>query len=209
MPLPTTQNVPGVYHRVEKGQSLWRISKTYGVDMEEIIDINRLPDATKLNEGQLLFIPGAEDNIKIEIAPLRKTESADFENIQIPDSGDFIWPVKGRVTSFYGAKKGNIKNKGIDIQAEEGTDVLASRSGVVSYCDENLKGYGKTVIIDHRDGFSSVYAHNSEILVEPGSKVKRGERIAKVGSTGRAQSPYLHFEIRKKHLTQNPFYYLP
>ena len=97
----------------------------------------------------------------------------------------------------------------IDIQARDGMVVAASRSGRVIFSEEKVKGFGKTVIIDHGDGIQTVYSHNSEILVKIGEDVKQAQPIAKVGSTGRGNSPYLHFEIRKRHKPQNPFYYLP
>ncbi len=201
-PLPRGQKVPGIYHRVEKGQTLWKISKAYNIDMKQIIEANRLSDAGAINEGQLLFIQGAKSTVKIK-------EPADSEKAQAFDSGDFMWPLNGKVISFFGAKVGNVKNKGIDIKADAGKDVLASRSGIISYCSENLKSYGRTIIIDHRDGFSTVYAHNQQILVKPGDRVAQGQVIAKAGSVNLAQNSFLHFEIRKKHEAVNPFYYLP
>ena len=102
-----------------------------------------------------------------------------------------------------------VKNKGIDIGASRGSDVKASRSGRVTFATEYLKGYGKTIIIDHLDGYETVYAHNAQNLVLEDQRVKRGEVIARVGKTGRADRPTLHFEIRKKSKPQNPFYYLP
>ncbi len=191
-------HMQGVYHRVEKGQTLWRIALIYKVGVEELARINRLPNASKIDVGQLIFIPGARQTHKI-------TTSS-----KIQKSKDiFIWPLKGRIVSYYGSKKSNLTNKGIDIRAPQGKEIRASRDGRVSFCEEKVKGFGKTIIIDHRDGLSTVYAHNSEILVETGQEVRQNEVIAKVGSTGRATIPCLHFEIRKKHKPQNPLYYLP
>jgi len=132
-----------------------------------------------------------------------------------PDSVDFvgrnmfIWPVTGEVIFPFSAKKGRVKNKGIDINADEGESVVASRSGKVVYLDEGFKGYGKTVILDHGNGYQTVYAYNSDILVDIGKTVNQKERIAKVGKTGRAKRASLHFEIRKNGEPQNPLSYLP
>jgi murein DD-endopeptidase MepM/ murein hydrolase activator NlpD len=166
--------------------------------MEDIVRHNDIMDASKIRAGQLLLIPGAKE--RIDIKTLFIPESA---------SGDFIWPVKGKVFSFFGSRDKNIINKGIDIACPKGTDVVASKAGVVSYINDAMRGYGKVIIIDHNDEFSTVYAHNSEILVQLGQKLPQGFIIGKVGSTGRAKRPYLHFEIRKKHEPLNPFYYLP
>lgn len=196
--LKETQRPPGVYYEVKRGDTLWKVSKLYDVDVKDIIKANRLPDATKINVGQKLFIPSA-------------AKEADYSNIirGDPSSGTFSWPVAGKVISYFGTKKGLVTNKGIDIDAREGSKVVAADGGIVNFIDENMKGLGKTIIIDHKNGFSTVYAHNSAILVEVGQRVKRNQLIAKVGKTGRATKPYLHFEIRKGHEPQNPFYYLP
>ncbi len=121
----------------------------------------------------------------------------------------FIWPVRGYVLVPFGSKVNNVINKGIDIKAQEGSSVKAARSGKVVYCDSHLKGFGKTVIIDHGEGLQSVYSYNSDIMVSVGGRVAKSETIAKVGRTGRAKEPSLHFEIRKDGEPQNPLYYLP
>ena len=121
---------------------------------------------------------------------------------------DFIWPVRGQVVSVFGSQTPQGPNKGVNIGAQEGTGVIAARSGRVSFLDENLKGYGKTVIIDHGDQLSTVYTHLSSIGVGVGDSVRQGQSIGTVGSTGRAAAPFLHFEIRRRHRAENPFYFL-
>ena len=122
--------------------------------------------------------------------------------------GSFVWPVKGYVVSSYGSKIDRIINKGIDIKAEEGTYVKAAKAGRVVYCDPYMKGYGKTVILDHGDSYQTVYSYNSDILVQVGDSVTQNSIIAKVGKTGRAKEPSLHFEIRRDGAPQDPSYYL-
>ncbi|MBL7155729.1 MAG: peptidoglycan DD-metalloendopeptidase family protein [Candidatus Omnitrophica bacterium] len=191
-------SVPGFYHEVQRGQTLWHISKIYDVNFEKLISANHLPDASKIEVGQLIFIPNKS---KEALGGSRIEKSKTFEN--------FIWPVRGTVVSYFGSTKDLVKNKGIDIEARELAGVAASRSGRVTFASDNLKGYGKTIIIDHRDGFQTVYAYNAQNLVTLDQAVKQGEIIAKVGRTGRAAKPMLHFEVRKNHEPQNPFYYLP
>ena len=190
-------SAPGIYHEVARGETLWGISKIYAVALSKIASANRLPDASKIEVGQLIFIPTAGETAK----PASYAKAAKLES--------FIWPVRGIVVSYFGSTKSMAKNKGIDIRAQEGSAVAASRSGRVTFATNHLKGYGKTIIIDHFDGFETVYAHNKENLVQAGQHVKRGEIIAKAGSTGRTEVSALHFEIRKNHKPQNPFYYLP
>jgi septal ring factor EnvC (AmiA/AmiB activator) len=191
--IPDTMS--GIYHEVQRGETLWRLANAYNVKMGELVHVNRLPDASRINEGQLVFIPGAHQR-------LNTTQLYDKHN-------NFIWPIKGKVVSYFGSLKDGVKNKGIDIAGHQGAPVIASRSGRVSFVDDKVKGFGKTLILDHGGGYSSVYAYNSTILVAVGAYVRQGSAIAKVGRSGRAKGASLHFEIRKQHKPQNPFYYLP
>ncbi|MDE4912996.1 peptidoglycan DD-metalloendopeptidase family protein [Methylobacterium sp. 092160098-2] len=106
---------------------------------------------------------------------------------------NFRWPAKGRVISGYGSSG----NEGINIAVPEGTPVKAAEEGTVAYAGSDVKGYGKLVLVRHANGYVSAYAHNGEIDVKPGEKVKRGQTIAKSGASGNVTSPQLHFEIRK------------
>lgn len=189
----------GFYHEVSRGETLWGISKEYSVSLREIVKINRIPNASKIEVGQLILIPRK----KVSSA---KPKAASYNSSKYEN---FMWPVKGKVVSYFGSTLNMVKNKGIDIRAREGLTVAASRSGRVSFASDGMKGYGKTIIIDHAGDFQTVYAHNKENLVMVGQKVNRGEAIARVGQTGRTGYPTLHFEIRKGHEPQNPFYYLP
>lgn len=190
--------MPGIYHRVEKGQTLWRISKMYNVDLDEIVRINRIPDAASIETDQQIFIPSAQ-----KIPPKK-------QNLPSHSSAeDFSWPLKGRVIASFGQTFNDMINKGINIQRARSQDVTASRSGKVIFYGGNFNNFGKTIIIDHGDGFSTVYARNSEVLVKIGDYVHRGAVIARVGSTGRDKDTYLHFQIRKGYIPQNPYFYLP
>ncbi len=183
----------GLYHKVRPRETLWGISRLYGVELEGLASANNIRDAEKILAGQLLYIP----------AP----DLSGFEN---GDKGkQFVWPLKGKILSSFGNKKGGVKNKGIDNRARHGEAVIAARSGRVSFIDENMKGFGKTIIIDHPDEYSTVYAYNSQILVRVGQRVRQGTVIAKAGQSGRTTSPRLHFEIRREHKPQNPNHFLP
>jgi murein DD-endopeptidase MepM/ murein hydrolase activator NlpD len=122
------------------------------------------------------------------------------------DKPEFRWPAKGRVISGFGAKGGN--GDGIAIAVPEGTQVKAAESGVVAYAGEELKGYGKLVLVKHDNGYVSAYAHNGELNVRRGEKVTRGQTIAKSGATGNVTSPQLHFELRKGSTPVDPTKYL-
>ena len=183
----------GVYHKVKKGQTLWRIAKTYDVSISDIIGTNNIPNAAQLEENQLLFIPGAY-----------AAKDIIFDRKASED--EFIWPINGKVVGFFHNKLGNHINKGINIRAQEGQIVRASKTGYVVFADD-LPGYGKTVILGHTDGYYSVYGQNAEILVKLGALVVKNTPIGKIGRSERMA--YLHFEIRKNAIEDNPLHYLP
>lgn len=121
--------------------------------------------------------------------------------------GKMRWPVKGRVVAGYGKGGGNAKD-GIDIQVPEGTPVKAAENGVVIYAGNGLKDFGNTVLVRHDNGLVTVYGNASELNVKRGQKVKRGEQIATSGMSGAAESPKLHFEVRKDAAPVDPSTYL-
>ncbi|MGL4240802.1 MAG: peptidoglycan DD-metalloendopeptidase family protein, partial [Beijerinckiaceae bacterium] len=122
------------------------------------------------------------------------------------DKPEFRWPARGRVISGFGTRGGN--GDGIAIAVPEGTPVKAAEGGVVAYAGEELKGYGKLVLVRHDNGYVSAYAHNGELNVKRGDKVSRGQMIAKSGATGNVTSPQLHFELRKGSTPVDPTKYL-
>jgi murein DD-endopeptidase MepM/ murein hydrolase activator NlpD len=143
--------------------------------------------------------PGAES------APTAVTYPAPYVPVR---EISFMWPVKGSVSSYFGAKFDRSKNRGVDILCNEDTDVRAARAGRVVFCDEKFKGFGKTVMLEHGDGLQTVYAYNSAILVRTGDEVAQGSVIARSGRSGRAKEPSLHFEIRKNGEPMNPLSFL-
>jgi lipoprotein NlpD len=121
-----------------------------------------------------------------------------------PEAIDFAWPARGKVMQAFAEPN----NKGLDISGKPGDPVLAAASGRVMYTGTGIRGYGKLIVIKHDNNFNSVYAHNREILVKEGQNVTRGQRIAELGDTD-ADSPKLHFEIRKSGKPVDPAKYLP
>lgn len=116
------------------------------------------------------------------------------------------WPHRGTLISRFGG--GEPANKGVDIAGREGEPVKAAASGQVVYAGNGLLGYGNLVIINHNQRYLSAYAHNSRIFVREGDKVKAGEKIAEIGSTGTTRT-MLHFEIRRDGNPVDPLRYLP
>ena len=117
---------------------------------------------------------------------------------------DWMWPVKGKVLAGF-----TEQNKGIDIGGKKGTPVVAAASGRVIYANDGLRGYGKLVIIKHNETWFSAYAHNDNILVKEQQDVRRGQRIAEMGSTDAGQQVKLHFEVRRHGRPVDPTKVLP
>jgi len=203
----------GVNHVVERGQTLWRIARAYGVDPEELARLNGIDDPTRIETGQVLFIPGATAVLDVPpyVPPVAPDLSGagDPRGTEEPD-GSWLWPVsRPRLLSGFGVPRRSRPHQGIDVRGDTGDPtVVASRAGRVAYSGSGMTGYGKTVILDHGDGISSLYAHNSRLLVREGESVKRGQAIARVGRTGNATAVHCHFEIREHGRPVDPLSYL-
>ncbi len=119
-------------------------------------------------------------------------------------SQKFMWPTQGKIISEFGIKTNGKRNDGINISAPIGTKVIAVENGLIAYAGNELKGLGNLIIIRHDKDYMTIYAHNNELKVKKGDRVKRGDIIATVGKTGRVTTPQLHFEIRQKTQSINP-----
>jgi murein DD-endopeptidase MepM/ murein hydrolase activator NlpD len=197
----------GVYHVVERHQTLYRICKTYGVDLKEVASLNGISDPSKIQTGQRIFIPGAKKLLKVEIyiddvvaEPGEKAKIA-YKKL------DFIWPVEGKISDVFEEAESR-RHQGIDISSPIGTLIRASNAGMVIYSNNTIKGYGNLIILRHSEEYVTVYAHNQMNLVEEGTWVEKGQIIGKVGQTGKATGPHLHFEIRKNNKPLDPFLFL-
>ena len=120
-----------------------------------------------------------------------------------------MWPVKGKVLSSYGGKSRGLQNDGINIAAPRGAPVKAAENGIVAYSGNELRGFGNLLLLKHAGGWITAYAHNDKLLVKRGDKIKKGQTIARVGSSGSVQNPQLHFELRKGKKAIDPIKYLP
>jgi len=153
----------------------------------------------------VLFIPGAKSR-RQAAAPvrrrIRKEPAARISPIKL------IWPTKGKVIATFGTHNGR-KNDGIDIAAPLGAEVLAAESGKVIYADDKMQYYGNMIIIKHKTPYFTVYAHNQVNLVRVNEWVRQGQIIARVGQSGRAESPRLHFELRWGEKPIDPRRFLP
>jgi len=135
------------------------------------------------------------------VASITPKESAP---IALEDKLDWQWPAKGKLENLFNEAQGQ---KGIDIVGTLGQEIKAAGPGKVIYSGEDLKGYGKLVIIKHNNSYLSVYAHNKELLVKEGQIIMKGQKIATMGDSG-ADKVKLHFEIRKQGQSVDPTTFL-
>lgn len=221
----------GVFHTVKAGESPYRIAQAYGLPVDDLLGVNDVLDPRALQVGDVLFIPGAEALVDVPVpkaapapapgmteaqrlfanraeAERNQHETAETERLLRDKVGVLDWPVDGIVTSRFGVR-GARKHDGIDISAPEGTPVVAAGNGVVLYSGAEHRGYGNLIIIRHDGGLVTIYAHNRENLVKEGQKIDKGQSIARVGQTGRAEGPHLHFEVRQLDRPKNPLLFLP
>jgi murein DD-endopeptidase MepM/ murein hydrolase activator NlpD len=196
----------GIYHKVEKSETLWRICKTYKVNMQEVAELNNIKNTSLIRIGDKIFIPRAKQQLQVNVAPPVTGEAVPEI---VLNKGMFIWPVKGKIIKQFGISDG-FKNDGIDIAASMGSKVVAAYSGRVVFASE-LKGYGNTIIIQHNDKYTTIYANNKSNLVKKGASVKTGQLIAMAGNSSGVTStiPHLHFQIREENQPRNPLFYLP
>ncbi len=123
-------------------------------------------------------------------------------------TGSFAFPLSViSVSSSFGSRW-NRQHEGVDFAADSGTDIIAADSGTVIFSGD-CNGYGNLIILDHRNGYKTYYAHCSVLYADEGSTPEKGEVIARVGSTGNSTGPHLHFEIRKDDIPLNPLPFLP
>ncbi|AGF75637.1 M23 family metallopeptidase [Bartonella vinsonii] len=118
------------------------------------------------------------------------------------------WPVRGRLLSQFGQKKGTATNRGIDIAVPEGSSVKAAENGVVIYASDGLKELGNVVMIRHEDNIITIYGCNSRLVVNKGQRIRRGDEIAKSGISGNVKTPRVYFEVRKNAVPVDPTEYL-
>ena len=205
-PSPTPER-KGVYHVVERHQTLYRICKTYGVDLKKVSFFNGISDPSRIQTGQRIFITGAKKVLKVEIY-IEDVVAEPGEKAKIVYKKlDFIWPIEGKVSDVFEEVEDR-RHQGIDISSPLGTPIRASHNGMVIYSNNTIKGYGNMIILRHSKEYVTVYAHNQVNLVEEGTWVEKGQFIGKVGQTGRASGPHLHFEIRKNNKTLDPMLFL-
>ncbi|MEE9317736.1 MAG: M23 family metallopeptidase [Rhodospirillales bacterium] len=199
----------GRQHAVRRGETLYGIARRYGVNPYALARTNGLSPPYPIQTGQNLVLPmavGRTAGTALKTLPAGRSRPPPSAVPRPPRASGkgFIWPVKGRVVSGFGAKAKGLRNDGINIAAKRGAPVIASENGVVAYAGNELRGFGNLLLIKHSGGWVTAYAHNDKMLVKRGDRVRKGQKVATVGSTGSVKSPQLHFELRRGRRPTDP-----
>ena len=224
-------NQDGIFYIMKNGENIEAVSKRYGVSMNKIKQVNPEVDVASLRTGDEIFLPGARPEGLVEkrevaktpepkktTATAKKTPATTVEKpkgseVAVRKSGaGFRWPLMGRINSPFGWRQHPITKRrdfhtGIDIKGNRNDPIKAAGGGKVVYSGW-MGGYGKTLVIEHPNGQSTLYAHCSSLLAGKGATVSQSQIVAKVGTTGRSTGPHLHFEVRNGNSPVNPIKYL-
>lgn len=225
--------VSGVLHTVKKNETLGKIALTYDADQEDILNSNRLADASSLRIGDELIIPGGTPPASaptptrspvatrpdVPIARIAnkatdiyqeltgqadsRTKPADVVEDVEKPKAKLLWPTRQRIINQYYGWK----HTGVDIEGDYVDPIYASEDGTVETAGWNSGGYGLQIVINHGNGIKTRYAHASKMYVKVGDTVKRGETIAMVGTTGRSTGTHLHYEVYVNGKRVNPLAY--
>ena len=212
------------YYTVLLGDTLYSIAWRHRIDYKQLARWNRIRPPYTIYAGQRLRItkpPGSytkttqpkssataaskKKKSSSQVAKTTSTSASKKKSVK-PVKHDWIWPTKGKVIKMYSTKLGG--SKGIDIAGKLGQPVFAASAGKVVYSGNGLSGYGNLIIVKHSEQYLSAYAHNKKLFVKEGGMVKRGEKIAELGSSG-TSTPKLHFEIRYNGKPVDPIKHLP
>ena len=219
---------PG-YYTVKQGDTLIRIGLESGQSHRDIARWNALENPNRIEIGQVLRVAPPEEAVVTKPVAVAKATAAALppagaasapakaasapasapatngSNSSSEDDISFAWPSKGEVLDGFDEAK---NRKGVDIGGASGDAVWAAADGKVVYADAGLRGYGKLIILKHNSMYLTAYAHNQTLLVKEDQMVKKGQKIAEMGSTD-ADRVKLHFEVRKQGKPVDPTKYLP
>lgn len=200
--------VSGIKHTVSRGETVNSIAEKYDISAQAIVD---WPFNTFVNDetfalavGQTLIVPNGVKPDEVPASPrqylARQTPDA---GSPVTGSGSWVWPTQGRLTQYFAWY-----HPGVDIANRDAPAIVAADSGKVALVSAGRVGYGNHIIIDHGNGFSTLYGHLSSFNVSQGQNVGKGSVLGVMGSSGRSTGIHLHFEIRMNGMAQNPLSYL-
>lgn len=197
--------VSGIAHTVKSGDTVESVAKKYQTEAQGIVDFpfNDVPDDFKLVAGQVLIVP---DGVKEDAVPSKRpqpqylAQGPSSPTFNAPGGARFVWPTSGGVTQYF-----SWYHHGIDVANRAAPGIAASDGGVVEVAGwPDNYGYGNRIMVNHGNGYKSMYAHLSNIYVSIGQTVSRGQIIGQMGSTGRSTGIHLHFEVYYGGVSVNP-----
>jgi murein DD-endopeptidase MepM/ murein hydrolase activator NlpD len=197
-------------HILSQGQDLYKIAEQHGVSLSSLVHQNKIKDPSQLKVGDPIILPAS---VSENAEPIRKRRMLIFKKslFQQPPKragSRFERPVLGKVLVGFGRQGHGHYNDGINLAAKKGSFVKAAENGVVVYSGQDIKSFGNLLLIKHEGGWLTAYGHLDKSSVKRGDVVKRGEKIATVGTTGHVSKPQLHFEIRRRGKPVDPIFYL-
>ena len=195
---PKTSTLVTSIYKVKSGDTLYSIAKSHKMDLRSLMQLNNIKNA---NEYKLYV--GA--SIKVQTV---KMISYSFNDESILPESSFIWPYRGIIVSGYGVTSDKLANRGINILGDVGDKVVASDDGIVEYVD-NVRGFGTVIILKHKNGYNTSYAHLSKANVKLGDIVSKGEYIGDIGDTGMIDRSELYFKISYQGRAIDPTKLLP
>ncbi len=209
--------VDGVLYTVKSGENLTALVQKYQADLNRTLDVNRLPDASAIQVGQVVTLVGGQPPAPPAPPPSSRSQPrSPFFDVGVASSDQsgargnriagagYLWPTPNhRINQYFRG----YYHTGIDIEGTYASPIYAAKDGVVSAVRFERYGYGFHIIISHGDGTQTLYGHASKIFVKTGQRVDRGQTIAMVGSTGRSTGTHLHFEIIIGGVKVNPLKY--
>lgn len=216
-------------YRVRRGDTLYSIASRNDMSVNALARLNSIQPPYQLRPGQLLKISSWGESTQVattsksgimhgqgSVNQDRQAEVSRRKNVKNPaafkgkanvprsQSGKrFARPASGKIIANFGNG-----NDGINIAGKMGAPVKAADTGTVAYAGNELKGYGNLILVKHKDGWITAYAHNDKLLVKKGDIIKKGQKIAEMGKTGNVKTPQLHFEVRYKAKVVNPNQYM-
>lgn len=197
-------------YTVRSGDSFSVIARRMGVSVEALAAANHMRPPYILRAGQVLKRP-EPDAAPRRITPPPQTQRLPAALPAKREAGAprLTWPTSGAVTSKFGAPVKGLPNNGIDLAAFAGMTVHAAAAGKVVFAGKEPERFGQLIVIEHTGGWVTAYAYLGEVKVKEGQTVKARQIIARIGKSGEAKRPGLHFELRKGTSPRNPALYLP
>jgi murein DD-endopeptidase MepM/ murein hydrolase activator NlpD len=200
-PPPLHPQTPrGSWYVFQPGDTLPAVAERNHLPLEDLLEINGLNRRSVVTPGQVVFLLETTEGLPAATPP---------PPAMALQPAVLRWPLADpHLSSSFGARLGRA-HEGIDLAAPMGTAIYAAESGQVLYAGGAVRGYGNMIVVQHRSDLLTVYAHGSVLLVRTGDKIAAGQEIARVGQTGHATGPHLHFEVRRGQVPQDPLRFLP